>query len=253
VSTLHPMPSDRHGRHRGVNEQQAQLKLFGEFALEVDGKAIELPTDARRLVAFLALDPHPLPKGYIAARLWPDCDQLQAMASLRRALNETREAVEGIVNASPDSVYLTDDVSVDVHAQLDLIHTLMDLAASLPAEDLDPEMLDQELLPSWRCEDWVLITRERLNQIRIQGLEAICERLLDAGRNAEAIEAGLAAVNAEPLRENAQRALISAYLAQGDSAQALGQYRQYRDLVREELGLEPTATIVRLIEGIQRG
>ena len=40
--------------------------------------------------------------------------------------------------------------------------------------------------------------RERFHQLRLHALEALCDRLTTAGRYGEAIDAGLAAVTAEP-------------------------------------------------------
>jgi DNA-binding SARP family transcriptional activator len=63
-----------------------------------------------------------------------------------------------------------------------------------------------------------------------------------------AIEAGLAAVRADPLRESAHRVLIEAHLLEGNRCEALRQFRAYEALMRAQLGLAPSATIVALIE-----
>ena len=57
-------------------------------------------------------------------------------------------------------------------------------------------------------DDWVLVQRDRFRQLRLHALEALCERLTASGRYGEAIDAGLAAVCAEPLRESSHRVLI---------------------------------------------
>ncbi|MGH8905014.1 MAG: AfsR/SARP family transcriptional regulator [Egibacteraceae bacterium] len=53
------------------------------------------------------------------------------------------------------------------------------------------------------------------------------------GRYSQAIDAGLAAIAGEPLRESAHRALIRAYLAEGNPSEALRQYRIYRRLLHD--------------------
>jgi DNA-binding SARP family transcriptional activator len=65
-----------------------------------------------------------------------------------------------------------------------------------------------------------------------------------------AIEAGLAAVYAAPLRESAHRCLIGVYLAEGNQAEALHEYRAYRDTLHDELGLEPSRRMEELIGGL---
>ena len=51
----------------------------------------------------------------------------------------------------------------------------------------------------------------------------------------------------EPLRESAHRRVIEVHLAEGNHAEALRQYQPCRLLVRDELGLGPTAEIRGLV------
>ncbi|HEX9311675.1 MAG TPA: bacterial transcriptional activator domain-containing protein, partial [Actinomycetota bacterium] len=79
-------------------------------------------------------------------------------------------------------------------------------------------------------------------------------RLMAAsGRFAEAVESGLAAVAAEPLRESAHRCLINAYLAEGNAGEAIRQFVRYRDLLRAELDLAPSEQIELLFDGSTAG
>ncbi len=56
---------------------------------------------------------------------------------------------------------------------------------------------------------------------------------------------------AEPLRESAHRCLIGVYLAEGNKAEALHEYRAYRDLLHDKLALEPSARMEELIAGLR--
>jgi DNA-binding SARP family transcriptional activator len=67
----------------------------------------------------------------------------------------------------------------------------------------------------------------------------MARRLTTAGRHGEAVAAGLAAVQAEPLRESTHRVLINAHLAAGNRAKAQHQFDQCRRVLLDELGLEP--------------
>ena len=107
-------------------------------------------------------------------------------------------------------------------------------------------MLLTDLLPD--CyDDWALVECERFRQLRLHALEALCERLTEAGRYGEAIDAGLAAVRGEPLRESAHRALIKAHLAEGNYVEAGRQYEVCRRIVRDELGIEPSDGLRKLV------
>ena len=108
------------------------------------------------------------------------------------------------------------------------------------------ELLSDDLLPDW-YEDWVLLERERLRQVRLHGLEALCLRLANLGRHVAAIEAGLAAISADPLRESAQRALISAHLLEGNVSEAVRQYDVFVALLDEAFGIVPTEALRALV------
>jgi DNA-binding SARP family transcriptional activator len=103
-------------------------------------------------------------------------------------------------------------------------------------------VFEQDLLPGW-YDDGILIERERLRQLCLHGLEAICERLVLMGRYPEAINAGLVAVAAEPLRESAHLVLMRAYKAEGNRCEALRAYGILRALLRSELGIDPSGQV----------
>jgi DNA-binding SARP family transcriptional activator len=81
----------------------------------------------------------------------------------------------------------------------------------------------------------------------LHGLEALAQLLTEEGRYADAIEAAMRAVSDEPLRESAQRALLSAYLAQGNLGEAQSAYAAFATLLRRELGVEPSRQITHLL------
>jgi DNA-binding SARP family transcriptional activator len=77
-------------------------------------------------------------------------------------------------------------------------------------------------------------------------LEVLSIQLLAAGDAKAAVEAALATVAVEPLRESGHRAVIRAYLAEGNRAEALRQLSQLRHLLRGELGVEPSTLVTDL-------
>ncbi|MBB5120349.1 AfsR/SARP family transcriptional regulator [Streptomyces eurocidicus] len=111
--------------------------------------------------------------------------------------------------------------------------------------------LVHDLLPE-RLDEWVVVERERYRQIRLHALEALCRRLTELRDHASAIEAGLSAVSADPLRETAQRVLIEAHIAEGNLSEAVRQYRAYARLLRLELRVEPTAPLTALLPDAAR-
>jgi DNA-binding SARP family transcriptional activator len=153
-----------------------------------------------------------------------------------------------VVVATASDLALAGDVVVDVDEAAAAARRA--LSHEGERDDLDRLCLVGDLLPGW-YDDWLLIDRERFRQLRVHALESLCDDCACAGDFAAAAAAGLAAVAAEPLRESAHRILIRAHLAEGNVGEAIRQYAIYRDLLRAELGIEPSGQLKELVAGLR--
>jgi DNA-binding SARP family transcriptional activator len=221
------------------NAVHPAVHLFRGPYVTVGGHRREVPEGSKRLLMFTALHRRRMARKYVASALWPDADDGRAAGNLRSTLWRLRGAGIDLIDADKWSLALREDVLVDVEIVGDWAARLIDRTAR--AEDLTlspwwPDALD--LLPGW-YDDWALAARERLRQRTLHALEELSRRLAGAGRCAEAVEAAMTAVSAEPLRESAQRALIEAHLAEGNLVEARRGYEVYRDLLDRELGVAP--------------
>src|SRR3954470_10441813 len=68
-----------------------RVLVLGE--LELEGSVPPASRRARALLAYLALNPGPQPRGALAARFWPDVLDDSARTSLRGALADVRRVV----------------------------------------------------------------------------------------------------------------------------------------------------------------
>jgi DNA-binding SARP family transcriptional activator len=228
---------------------QARLGLLGGFALRIGTETVTVPMSAQRLICFLALQEQPLLRTYVGGALWGDSTQHRAEGSLRSALWRIPHP-ENLVTLTSDHIALTSAVTVDYREGQALAHRVLDLSQEIDdVSQLNDEVLSADLLPDW-SEDWVLIERERYHQLRLRALEALCRRLTAMGRFGQAVQAGLAAVSGEPLRESARRALIEAHLAEHNAAAAVREYTSFSNLLLLELGLTPSDDLGGLVEGL---
>lgn len=227
------------------DEVGLRVNLLQGFDVLAGGSRIVLPLGCQRLVAVVAVQDRPVRRSTVVRTLWPDSDERRADANLRSTLWRLSPAVRDAVHVGRDVVELDESVSCDVHELVSRARRLRE-GTGIVEGDLDPSVFLHDLLPSW-YDDWVTIERERLRQLRLHALEAVCAALTAAGRYAEAVEAGLAAVAAEPLRESAHRRLIEAHLAEGNTSEALRQFHLYRQLLRQELSLEPSLHLRELL------
>jgi DNA-binding SARP family transcriptional activator len=223
----------------------AQLTLLGGFELRLHGAAVELPHSAERLISFLALHRRELMRVFVAGSLWIDASESQANSSLRSVLWRLGARVP-VVRATSTHVSLASWIEVDVARTTALVRRMQDDDAPPHPADLLAVSDAGELLPDW-YDEWLIVERERIRQRRLHSLETACVRLTAAGRHGEAIEAGLAAVAVEPLRESGHAVVIQAHLAEGNLVEASRQYEQLRDLLREHLGTQPSRRVRMLL------
>jgi DNA-binding SARP family transcriptional activator len=227
----------------------AELSLLGGFEIRCAGAVLTLPFNAERVVAFIALHEPCTTRIRAASALWPDATETHAGANLRSALWRLKRLGDGVLSASGYRLSLARGATVDVRCMTTAARRILD--PSDPCDDLglDPGGFAFDLLPGWD-EEWLLIDRERLTQMRLHALEALSERLVARGRYAEAVEAGLLATRGEPLRESSHRSLIKAHLAEGNVVDAMRVFRRFRMVLRDELGLEPSRQMKDLVRGM---
>jgi DNA-binding SARP family transcriptional activator len=222
-------------------------QVRGEHSTAVN----DLPRGAQRLIAHLSLCGRP-GRSAIAGQLWPDVPEEHAHGSLRSALWRVQKAVPGLVDVSGGALGLSDGVHVDVREFTDWARRVLDPEAALDGIVAPDVGLAGELLPGW-YDDWVLLARERLRQLRMHALEVLAGKLADGGRFGEAVQAAYGAVACEPLRESAHRAVVRVHLAEGNTAEAIRAYRAFRDLLSTELGVVPSALMEELVLPLRLG
>lgn len=224
-----------------------RLSLFDCWRLVIDQQVIYVPTRSQRLVALLALRGRQS-RTQLAGALWPDVDEQRADTSLRAALSVLHRQLPGLVEKDHGQAQLADRVWVDVDEfRTNAQAVLSGGAFELPAIIDHPTVIGGELLPGW-YDDWVLGESERIRQLRLHVLEALASSLVARGACAQALQMALKAVEIDPLRESAHRLVIRAHLAEGNTAQAVREYQEFRSVLRSELDVEPTHQMTELMQ-----
>jgi DNA-binding SARP family transcriptional activator len=230
----------------GGSRPQLTLGLLGGFRLCRNSEVLVLSLVDQRLVAFLAVHNRPLQRSFVAGNLWIESREERASGNLRTALWRLRHVDHRLIEASRNHLALAPAVAIDLHDAIARARNVLRDDGSILGDD-ESMRLAGDLLPDW-YDDWVLIERERFRQLRLHALESLCAAFLDVGAHGLAVEAGLACVAADPLRESAHRALIKVHIAEGNPAEAVRQYRLYQRLVADELGLRPSAELQQLVD-----
>lgn len=212
--------------------------LSGAYIM-VGAERRDVPEGSRQLLAFVAMRRRRIERRQAAAVLWPIGDEERAAGNLRSALWRLRRAGIDILVADKWSLALGTDVRVDLHALEEWATRMIEGRPAEPDLHIPSIAGDALNLFPYCYDDWALIERERVRQRVLHALEVLSERLTAAGRFADAIDAAMVAVGAEPLRESSQRVLIKAHIAEGNVTEATRIFLAYRNLMRRELGVVP--------------
>lgn len=196
----------------------------------------------------------------IAGLLWSDRDEGSARHCLATALWRVRSKLP------QDHTLLTID---DEIIALRLDDCWVDCAAV--AQRARRALADPNLLTSVRERDrltralahyrgafmpdrqveLLAIERERHRSLFLDALLQLADAEMAAGRFERARDAARQLCEIEPLREDAQRILMTAHLRCGNRGVALAQYRALKHLLKEELGVEPMHKTRQLAEQIE--
>jgi len=253
-----------------------QLRLLGPTQVQLDGQPIAHCADtAQALLAYLAMHAGiPCRRTSLAGLLWSDYSQSSALTNLRQALRRLRTAI-GDSDASPPYLLATRttialDPESDYSLDVDAFSEALDAARSHAHRSVETcptcaerlaeavelyrgEFLDGFALDSALFEEWMVVERERLHGQALEAVGHLAAYHEARGAYEEAAHYARRVLALEPWREEAHRALMRALALGGQRAVALAQYDACRDVLREELGVEPSEETTQLYERIRDG
>ena len=173
-------------------------------------------------------------------------DAVDVLEGLRGALAAHVPASGLRLDAATIELALPNDTWVDVEAAVDAIHEAeAALRAGRVPDAFGPSAIAHHIarrpfLPGERG-SWVETHRERLRGILLRALEARGEVFLWNKETSLAIEAAREVVHLETYRETGYQLLMRSLAASGNTADALRTYERCRQVLREQLGIEPSA------------
>ncbi len=244
-----------------------RIFLLGSFwAALGDEQTLQFRSNKdRALLAYLVVEAdRPHSRDSLAALLWPETTDSNARSNLRFTLSSLRRSI-GDKDIDPPYLVITSDsiqfnlasaAWVDVHQlKRGLIQgQLFDASRAEAALQYfrGPFLAGFALAGCSEFEDWLFVQREQINRqvMEVLGrLVSYYEYRHDYGR---ALEFGWRQVELEPWDEVAQRQLMRLLVFNGQRAEALAHSETLRNILREELDVEPEPETVHLIERIRR-
>ncbi|HEX6383211.1 MAG TPA: protein kinase, partial [Anaerolineae bacterium] len=246
-----------------------QLFLFGAPRLERDGELVFINRRrAMALLAYLAVTGQSHSRDVVATLFWPQRDQSNARANLRRDLSRLKQALD-------DEVLLIDRLHAGVNPEAELwldvaafqgnvvkaqqhghppqalctdCYTALIEAVVLYSDDF---MAGFSLPDSPEFDDWQFFQAESLRRSLAGALEQLIHWCIKQGEYEQGIEHGRRWLALDSLHEPAHRQLMQLYAWSGQQAAAIRQYQECVRLLDEELGVEPEEETLLLYETIK--
>jgi DNA-binding SARP family transcriptional activator len=222
---------------------RAVISLLGPPSVNGTRERGRAPRGATRaLLCYLALRPGGAHRDQIVEALWPQLTPEQARKRLWRAAADARAQLGEASLRRKGEHYQLDrnQVSVDLDR---LEHVLSKLSSTDPNEQ--PPLLEQALA-LFRGEPlagsdfpWAENERRRLQAIRLDLFERTGRALLAHGDAAAALSRAEQGLASEPYNEKLSRLGMQAEAALGLRTAVIHRYQRLREILDDQLGLEP--------------
>ena len=249
------------------------LSCLGPFHVMLEGQPVTgfKSNKVRGLLAYLTVESErPHHREVLAGLLWPDWPDSEALSNLRYALSNLRQVI-GDRTAEPPYLLITrdtlqfntaSDYSLDVSTFTDQM-----AAATGTARDVRDLARVEEALELYRgaflegfsirdsvaFEEWSSLKRQRIAEQLLVGLRYLVTSYEELDQPDQALTWARRLIELEPWDEASHRQLMRSLVMSDRRSAALVQYEACRQILEDELGVEPTLETKRLYEQIRKG
>jgi DNA-binding SARP family transcriptional activator/tetratricopeptide (TPR) repeat protein len=245
----------------GAGTPELEIRLLGPIEVERGGEPVALGGQKpRALFAALALEPgRVVSVDRLVEALWPGDPPETAAHAVQVYVSQLRKVLGPVIaTRAPGYVLELEPERVDAHRFARLAQE--GRAALEGAEAEAAEVALREALALWRgpaladflYEPFAQTQIARLEELRTVVVEERIEADLALGRHVELVSELEALVHGERLRERPRAQLMLALYRSGRQADALAAYRDARQTLVEELGIDPGPELRELEAAILR-
>ena len=239
--------------------QQIEFRVLGAFEVRSEGRTLELKRPKQRaLLALLMLHAgEVVSTDRLIEDLWGGNPPKAAVGSIQNLISDLRKALgrDLVQTRHPGYVLDVAPEQVDLHRFERLV-----AQASEGGDAKRRSELLREALSLWRgpaladlaFEPFVQVEIARLEELRTAAREELVDAELELGRHGKLVGELEALVSEHPLRERLRGQLMLALYRSGRQAEALEAYREARETLVDELGIDPSPELQQLEQAILR-
>jgi len=248
---------------------QLEMFFFGPPRIKCLGVTIKLGLrKALALLGYLVVTKGEFSRDELATLLWPESDQSNARANLRRTLYVVNKNLgEEILLTSGEVIYLNSQVDTWTD-----VETFRQNIAECNIEDEPPLDFDANCIASLEnavalykgdflagfslpdspgFDEWQFFEAESLRGLLSKTLRQLVSVYESQGDISRAIHHARHWLSLEPIHEPAHRLLMKLYEESGQHAAALRQYKECERILGQELGVPPQPETTELYQNIR--
>lgn len=242
-----------------------QLDLLGSPQLRQDISSLSAlrSRKATGLLIYLACNPGPQRREFLADLFWNASSTAQSLSNLRTLLTRLRDYADDYLQVTPEAIALAPDanISLDVAVLEETMANSSGALSTVTALQLEEHLglyrgdflADFTLPNAAGFERWVTVERERLRFVAIQGYRRLTHHWTQQRDYPAAIRAIDAWLAVDPLDEEAHARMMRALAADGQRAAALAHYDQCRRFLADEVDAPPGEELQALHRQISQG
>ncbi|MHB0857878.1 MAG: ATP-binding protein [Anaerolineae bacterium] len=229
---------------------------------------------AQALLAYLATEgARPHYREALSGLLWPEHPDQAARSSLRQAIHALRLAIGDDTAATPLLLISRETIQINPEAGFWLDVAVFEGATASSPLQCNSSMLSAHgdvlrsavalyrgpfldgltLGDSPAFEEWLLLKREQINRRMLLALHLLASFYEESLAYDEALAFARRAIELEPWQEEAHQQVMRILALAGRRGEALIQYRRCRDLMAQDLGVEPGPETRALYDRIRDG
>jgi DNA-binding SARP family transcriptional activator len=230
------------------------LYLFGGVTLQVGAsKPLSFPTKkSKSLLAFLVLSKErTFPRSVLAGQFWPESEAERAQRSLNSEVWRLRAMFKS-AGLQPSDILVSNSEIIgfrsdcnhwvdagEFYAATRTLHTSGVADCDLASHLTSAVRLYRGDLVEGLFDEWCLVLREAYRARLISALEFLLEEAMQSHQWKSGVSHGRRILELDPLQEHVHRALMRCYLGMGNRPAALRQYEIIRQVLHDELQIEP--------------
>ncbi len=235
---------------------EVDVRVLGPLEVQVSDRPVPLrsPSQRKLLLRLVADAGRPVSVDSLAEALWDTTPPTDPTSAIRFHVSKLRKALGagGLIETTGVGYQLAiDPESVDSH-RFDRLVTSATASAD-PRRVLD---LTEEALSLWRGapyleaidDDFARSDARRLNERKQVAQETHAQALVDAERTADAIPEIEGLLETHPYSERLWSSLMIALYRQGRHTEALRAFQRAKDILGEDIGIEPAPELQELEE-----